>query len=157
MWLDIIWTGLPYIISLTALGFSIYSFRKNQKVNFMPILVFVRRTAKVWHVQNIGKGPAIAVEIASRRSGSGGDQWGDVITFHPIAEGGSIDLDLIYLKNGLEFGAYYKDVKGRSYSSLYINGTNQFFERKIKEFSKWQSHPMEFHLREKGEEYKNFF
>lgn len=157
MWLDIIKIGLPVLISLTALGFSIYTFRKNQRVGVMPILVFVRRTSKIWYVQNIGKGPAIAVEIASRRSGSTGDQWMDVITFHPIAEGGSIDLDLIYLKNGLEFGAYYKDIKGRSYSSLYINGTNQFFERKIKEFSNWQSHHMEFHLRETEEEYKNFF
>lgn len=116
----------------------------------MPVLVFVRRSEKIWQIQNVGQGPAISVKIGDKDKN---DEWKHVILFYPIAAGASIDLP--WLPYGMELGAVYTDVKGNTYSSLCSRNINQIFEHN--EFPDWKASITEWEYNEMRKEMQKHF
>jgi hypothetical protein len=138
------------VISFLAFGFSYYSFRRTQKDNIMPVLVFSRIRTDTWQIKNVGKGVAMSIIVASKESTG---KWGNTVSFYPIALGGIVEIP--WANKGENFAASYKDIKGNQYSSLCRFGENQFYE--TNEFPEFKSGMDEQSFRDMVEEYKRLF
>lgn len=141
---------LALILSGIAIIISVLTFSRTQKTSMMPVLVFVRRSEKIWQIQNVGKGPAVTVKIADRDHKD--NKW-NAILFSPIAAGASLNLDTLGTET--DFGAVYTDIKGNVYSSLYIKNINEFFEKN--KFPEWKPHSTEWQRKESRENTRKMF
>lgn len=101
---------VPFVaiaISICALLASIYARRESIR----PVLVFVRRENQwgVWHLENVGKGPALNIVVRERSP----KKWFVPVRIYPIPAGGMVKLD--FYKNFLEFEGWFTDAEGRNY------------------------------------------
>jgi hypothetical protein len=130
--MEVVLSVLSLMFSAVAVIVAYYSFVRTHKTSIMPVLIFVRRSEKIWQIQNVGKGPAISVKIGDKNRN---DEWKALTQFYPIAAGASLDLP--WQSYGIELGAVYTDVKGNIYSSLCSRNINHIFEHN--EFPDWEA------------------
>lgn len=116
-------------ISIFALAFSIVSFilvfRSNtisRKSALRPVLVFVADSS--WHLQNIGKGPALNITVAKRKDSG---VWYDPVRVPPMSENGDLELIWWGLNDANEVGVTYEDFQGNVYTSTCKNDLSQTF------------------------------
>lgn len=114
---------IPIIISLFGVFLSIYLFRRTEKSNLIPVLIFARISKGSWQIKNVGKGVAMSVIVAEKETE---DKWGLQISFYPIASNGEIDVPFTSQGKGLV--ATYKDIKGNEYSTVCDLFENRFYE-----------------------------
>jgi len=115
---------ISIVIAATAVGISICSFRKTQRANIMPVLVFTRRSESRWQIENVGQGPALSITVGDKEQSG---QWRWRVRCFPIAAGASIELP--WPTAGDQFVASYTNVRGKAYSTLCSMNENHFFEK----------------------------
>ncbi|HKP76257.1 MAG TPA: YARHG domain-containing protein [Longimicrobiaceae bacterium] len=116
-------SAVSLLISLAALGFSIYSFRRSLTLQHRPLLAFARVGDTTWRVSNIGNGPALNVRIGNRSSNG---SWNAVVNCAPLGAGESTELKV---EHDVEILALYDDIKGDPYSTRYENGVHVPLEK----------------------------
>jgi len=137
------------LLSTIAIAISVITFSRTQKTVIMPVLVFVQKAENIWHIENVGKGPAITVKIASKNKEG---KW-DVVLFSPIAAGATLNISI--LEKDTDYGAVYTDIKGNIYSSIYTNNVNEFFEKNM--FPEWKAYITEWRRKQIREELRRNF
>jgi hypothetical protein len=86
--------------------------RRNHINSVMPVLVFTRKLADCWQVQNVGRGPALNLVVGDK------NQSGElvmVIQMYPLASEASHELS--WLRSGQSLEAKYTDINARPYWS----------------------------------------
>ena len=141
---------ISIIVSIIAIVVSYYSFRKSHKVSTMPVLIFSRRSEKIWQIQNVGQGPAVSLTVGYKHDDG---KWGSIVRCYPIAAGASIELP--WINQAIELGATYTDINGNTYSSICRSSVNQVY--KNNRFPDWKVGLDEYGMREMRSRYKNMF
>ena len=121
------------LIAFLAVFISYYTFKRTIKNEVRPVLVFTRRSATLWQIQNIGKGPAIRVVIGEKLRDGKMTKWGTIANCYPISA--SADISLTWIEDGFEFAAVYTDIHGESFTTHFKAGRNMVYEKNL--FPKW--------------------
>ena len=121
------------IISFLAVFISYYTFKRTIKNEVRPVLIFTRRSATLWQIQNIGKGPAIQVVIGEKLRYKKMTKWGTVANCYPIAA--NAEISLTWIEDGFEFATVYTDIHGESFSTHFKAGRNMVYDKNL--FPKW--------------------
>lgn len=121
------------IIALLAAFISYYTFKRTIKNEVRPVLVFTRRSATLWKIQNIGKGPAIRVVVGERLRDGKTTKWGTIANCYPIPS--EAEISLTWIEDGFEFATVYTDVHGESFTTHFSAGRNIVYEKNL--FPKW--------------------
>lgn len=107
-------SSLSLFISVCALVVSVVLFRKTRQATVQPMLIFARRDDdKLWHLQNVGNGPALNLVVVDGHRVEG---WATATNCDALAAGGSIALS--WLKIASKLGAAYTDVYDRPYHTI---------------------------------------
>jgi hypothetical protein len=112
---------ISVVFSLVAIGVSLYTYAKNKKKDVIPVLIFSRRSATNWQIENVGKGPALNVIVGD---GKDDGTWPTIAKLYPIAAGGKADL--AWLQHALKLGAKYTNIWGEKYSTTCEHDVNKF-------------------------------
>ena len=127
------------VFSAAAVAVAYYSFRRGQEAAVTPTLVFSRRHATLWQIENVGSGPAVSLIIGDR---SKDGTWKQVVNCYPIAAGAAVELP--WLRYGDQYGAVYTDVNGRTFTTICSNNRNKISKRNG--FPDWQPKSNEWDL-----------
>lgn len=119
-------SGASFVISVLALIFSIYSFRRSLALQHRPFLVFTRIDDRTWRVANIGNGPAMNVRVGDRTSTG---KWNKVVNCSPLGAGEACELP--WIEHDSEILAVYHDIKGDTYSTQFKHGEHSQHERGV--------------------------
>jgi hypothetical protein len=111
------------LVSLVSLALTYYLFRKTQRANIMPVLVFSRISTKRWQLANVGRGPAVSIVVGDKAPDG---EWGYKVRCFPIAADANVELD--WLQHGDELVAVYTDVRRNYYSTVCSMAENSFFQ-----------------------------
>ena len=137
-------SSLSLLLSLCALVVSVVLFRKTRQGTVQPMLVFARRDDdKLWHLQNVGNGPALNLVVVEGHRAEG---WATTTNCDAPAAGGSIALS--WLKIASKLGAAYTDVYGRPYHTICEQYRNRITPGKLTGIPTASQH--EFHVRSHG-------
>lgn len=125
-----LWNVLTFCMSVAALGFSLYSFRRGRIAENRPILIFsnaeyIPGMKTTWTVENVGKGPAINVLLGALDSERRWDdsEWTQIPAL-PVGKPERLNA----FKRGYGFVAYYQDALGNNYRSHCEENTNTINE-----------------------------
>ena len=109
----------------------------------MPLLIFTRRSATEWQLENVGNGPALDLLLGERNFG---DKWtNEIISLYPVAAKTLIPLPR--LKSAKELAVTYKDAYNRKFTSVCDEDTTKvFFYNK---FPKWKATDREWRVQKR--------
>jgi hypothetical protein len=121
---------IPYLslaVSLAAVAVSYYCFRLALRRSVKPVLVFSHEgqgkdDKSVWHVENVGNGPAINVILAGRNVER---QWKQSLILPALATGSRFRLTWITHTGALV--AIYSDSSGGMYTTECFDSRNRIF------------------------------
>jgi len=117
---------IALVLSLIAIIVSLYTYAQNKKKDVMPVLVFSRRSATNWQVENVGNGPALNVVLGD---GKEDGTWAIIAKLYPIAAGARVDLP--WLDYGARLGTSYADVWGEKYATMCEDDINEFSQTRF--------------------------
>ena len=130
------WDSLTRAASIVSFIVSIWAARRahNAHVDSVrPVLVFTYGSdsapelwalGRGWQVRNVGRGPALDVEIAYEAFG----KWVRRVRFNPIAPGAAVPLGWA-AGGGYAWKANYADASGRPYSTSHRDWHTEFAAR----------------------------
>lgn len=118
-------------ISLIAVVFSYYSFRRTLHASTKPVLIFSMTSTFRWRLDNVGTGPAINLTVGDRSSDY---SFVSITNCYPLAAGER--LDLLWIKGAYELAAVYTDVYGNTFTTLCNGNRNRVVSGN--EFPDWK-------------------
>ncbi len=123
--------GASALISLAAVGFSYFTFRRSLSAAARPILIFSMTSSYRWRIDNVGSGPAINIMVGDRnRDGA----FISITNCYPLSPGGRLDLP--WLEAGIELVVVYTDVYDNAYTTICNWNRNRILSRN--EFPEWE-------------------
>jgi hypothetical protein len=106
-------SGLALVISVVALGMSVWQAWRGEAISMRPLLVFAYEPDSGWSVRNVGNGPAMNVLVAEK--GPSGP-WRNPMRLPAISAGGVREINWLDNPNVRSLGATYSDFANRKYT-----------------------------------------
>ncbi len=119
------------VISIIAVVFSYYSFRRNFRASSRPVLIFSMTSTFRWRLDNVGTGPAINLTVGDRSSDY---SFVSITNCYPLAV--RERLDLLWIKGAYELAAVYTDVYGNTFTTICKGNRNRVIDGN--EFPAWE-------------------